>query len=419
MPRPRFLFPDGRRGLLLAAALPVAILVGALAWRGELTVGVFALAAVGFVVTAGAIGLGGTRPGLGLPLPAPSRRPGANASSVFPDPAILVDRRAVVVEANAAAFALFPALALRRPLAFALRDPDLLAAVPAALATGEGASVEIGGRVPGEAAHAVRLRRIGQAETSLGEPAVALFFRDVSAERRSERMRVDFIANVSHELRTPLASLSGFIETLQGPAREDPEARARFLDIMGRQAGRMTRLVNDLLQLSRTELREHVRPSERVELSGEVAHMLEILAPRARERGASFAVALEPDLTVLGDRDELLRLVENLVENAIRYGGAGAPIEIALRRLPAGPSAPGGAAELRVRDHGPGIAAEHIPRLTERFYRVDVVESRQSGGTGLGLAIVKHIVGRHRGRLAIESRPGHGAAFVVTMPLAG
>jgi two-component system, OmpR family, phosphate regulon sensor histidine kinase PhoR len=229
-------------------------------------------------------------------------------------------------------------------------------------------------------------------------------------------MRVDFVANASHELRTPLASLLGFIETLQGPARGDAAARERFLEIMRAQAQRMTRLIEDLLSLSRIELRAHVPPEGPIDLKPVAAQMIDTMGPLAREHGVDIAFsAPEGRLMVVGDRDELLRVVENLIENAVKYGGTGKRIEVALARTePA--HARAAEVELTVRDHGPGIAPEHLPRLTERFYRADVVESRQKGGTGLGLAIVKHIVARHRGRMTIESELGKGAVFRVTLP---
>jgi two-component system phosphate regulon sensor histidine kinase PhoR len=337
------------------------------------------------------------------------------SASVFPDPVILVDPRLVVVEANEAARAVLPGLKERQPLAFAMRSPEVLEAVGARRRDRRaregrgrgthGQRIDVGGLI----------RRLAVGDRAgLGEPAVALFFRDLSDQRRLETMRVDFIANVSHELRTPLASLSGFIDTLKGPARDDPAARARFLDIMQAQAQRMTRLIDDLLQLSRVELKEHVAPATAVDLASTVAHMVEVMVPLARERHVDLRLDVPDDpVWILGDRDELLRLVENLVENAIKYGGPEKAVEIAVAR--ASPAQPD-RVELSVRDHGPGIAAEHLPRLTERFYRVDVAESRIQGGTGLGLAIVKHIVGRHRGRLVIESEPGQGATFRAYFP---
>ena len=326
--------------------------------------------------------------------------------SNIPDPVIFVGPDGFVREANAAAQTLLPTLQLERPLSYGLRAPEILNAL-GALRAGETVHVEYRVRAPVERAFDVQVTALPGEEQMLG---IMLFFRDLTTARRVEEMRADFVANVSHELRTPLASLTGFIETLQGPARDDVEARERFLAIMKDQAWRMTRLVDNLLSLSRIELRAHVAPATPVELGPLVRQMVDTLTPRARDRGVEIALKMPSEpVFVLGDRDELLRLVENLVENAVKYGGSGGRVDVALL-------ARDGQVELSVRDFGPGIAPEHLPRLTERFYRIDVAESRDKGSTGLGLAIVKHIVNRHRGHLAIESEPGKGALFRVTLP---
>ena len=268
-------------------------------------------------------------------------------------------------------------------------------------------AIELIERVPIERTFRIHIAALaGRAERR----AVLLTFEDLSEQRLTERMRVDFVANASHELRTPLASVLGFIETLQGPARNDEKARERFLQIMRQQALRMARLVDDLLSLSRIELKAHLAPQTPVDL-GEIARaIIDALVLMARERGVTLVLDLPPQpVVVAGDRDELLRLMENLVENAIKYGKPGGKVEIRIE---------GGAeASFSVRDDGQGIASEHLPRLTERFYRVDNAASREAGGTGLGLAIVKHIVLRHRGRLTIESVVGEGATFRAILPL--
>jgi two-component system phosphate regulon sensor histidine kinase PhoR len=229
-------------------------------------------------------------------------------------------------------------------------------------------------------------------------------------------MRADFVANVSHELRTPLAAIAGFIDTLQGPARDDPAARERFLGIMQAQAWRMARLIDDLLSLSRIELRAHQRPDTPVDLVPIVRQIVDGLQTLARDRDVVLEVTAPTEpLMVLGDRDELTRLFENLIENGLKYGASGKRVDIAL--APVAASDGQGEARVSVRDYGPGIAAEHLPRLTERFYRVDVGESRAQGGTGLGLALVKHILNRHHGRLSIDSREGEGATFTVRLSL--
>jgi two-component system phosphate regulon sensor histidine kinase PhoR len=217
-------------------------------------------------------------------------------------------------------------------------------------------------------------------------------------------------------LRTPLAALSGFIETLQGTARDDAKARDRFLAIMQEQARRMARLIDDLLSLSRIEQNAHRRPDTPVDVVPIVGQVVDGLETLARDRRVVVHIDTAPSLVVLGDHDELLRVFENLVENALKYGAPGQRVEISMRN---GVSLEGVAeAQIAVRDHGPGIAPEHVPRLTERFYRVDVTESRAQGGTGLGLALVKHILNRHRGRLSIESVLGAGATFTVHLPTA-
>jgi two-component system phosphate regulon sensor histidine kinase PhoR len=212
-------------------------------------------------------------------------------------------------------------------------------------------------------------------------------------------MRADFIANASHELRTPLSTLIGFLETLAGPAREDTEARARFLPIMLEQARRMARLVSDLLSLSRIELHEHTPPTGRVDLTAILHGVADALEIKAKNRGMAIRIEADRLPPVLGDADELAQVFQNLIDNAVKYGSRNSEV-----RVMAGP------AEV---DRGEGIPREHLPRLTERFYRVDSARSRELGGTGLGLAIVKHIVNRHRGHLEIESAPGEGSRFTV------
>ncbi|SFG28528.1 ATP-binding protein [Methylobacterium gossipiicola] len=330
----------------------------------------------------------------------------------IPDPVILVDRRAVVIETNPAARALLPALKLRHPLSFALRAPDVLDGIEEVLRTGAPLKTLYTTRVPTERAFEVQLGALPMPD---GQTNVVLFLRDLTSARRLEAMRVDFVANASHELRTPLASLLGFIETLQGPARNDALARERFLVIMKTQAHRMARLVDDLLSLSRIELREHVAPTKAVDLARIARQMVETQGPLARERGVELTLETDGPHPVPGERDELLRVVENLVENAVKYGGSGGRVVVSVARV-AEPVPRRAEVILAVRDQGPGIAPEHIPRLTERFYRVDVASSRDQGGTGLGLAIVKHIVNRHRGRLVIESTIGAGTTVRAFLP---
>jgi two-component system phosphate regulon sensor histidine kinase PhoR len=235
-------------------------------------------------------------------------------------------------------------------------------------------------------------------------------------------MRSDFIANASHELRTPLSVLLGCVQTMRGPARDDPEAQAEFFGLMEGQAQRMARLVDDLLALSRIELNEHTLPDEDVDMADVVGHVADVLALAAEARGIRIETELAPSLPrVTGDREELVQVLQNLVDNAIKYAAADSVVRVrgrvATDRIPPALPNVSRCLVLSVEDRGEGIAAEHLPRLTERFYRVDTARSRQMGGTGLGLAIVKHVVNRHRGALTVESVPGKGSTFSVWLPL--
>ena len=334
-----------------------------------------------------------------------------------PDPLILLDARRRAVHANAQAESLLGAVEGPRDLAAILRNPAVLGAADAVLRGESTRVVDFTLTVPIERQLQARFARIDR--QSLDQDAVAvLTLHDITQLKRAEQMRADFIANASHELRTPLTTLTGFIETLRGPAREDAEARERFLAIMHEQAARMIRLVEDLLSLSRIELNEHVMPQGHVALGPLLRHLADTLELRAGERGMCIRLDLPLDLPdVLGERDELAQVFQNLVDNGIKYGRAGSEITVAAA-TGVWPSYSRGAEEspfvsVAVRDRGEGIAREHLPRLTERFYRVDTARSREMGGTGLGLAIVKHILNRHRGFLDIESTPGTGSVFTV------
>jgi two-component system phosphate regulon sensor histidine kinase PhoR len=244
---------------------------------------------------------------------------------------------------------------------------------------------------------------------------ILVLLRDLTEGERINQMRADFIANASHELRTPLASLRGFIETLQGTAKDDSSARERFLPIMAEQASRMTRLIDALLSLSRVEMNAHVPPGGQVDLNDVLDHAKDTLEPLARGTRMRLEVGRFPRPAIVrGDRDELVQVLQNLVENAFKYGDKGGDVLIEAKHIPS-LNQHAGRYAIAVIDKGPGIAAEHLPRLTERFYRIDVASSREKGGTGLGLAIVKHILNRHRGELAIASTPGKGSTFTVML----
>jgi two-component system, OmpR family, phosphate regulon sensor histidine kinase PhoR len=333
--------------------------------------------------------------------------------AAVPDPLILLDERRRIVRANAQAAAFVGVSPAPRDLAAALRNPAVLAAADAVLRGESAQIVDFTVMMPIERQLRARFSRI--ARPALDGAVAVLSLYDITELKRSEQMRADFIANASHELRTPLATLSGFIETLRGPAREDAEARERFLAIMYGQASRMARLVEDLLSLSRIELNEHVIPKDRVALCPVLHQISETLELRAGERGMSIRLEVPSDLPdVLGDRDELTQVFQNLIDNAIKYGRAGSEIQIrAATGAPKGSGYANPVVSVTVRDQGEGIPREHLPRLTERFYRVDTARSREMGGTGLGLAIVKHILNRHRGSLEVESTPGVGSVFTV------
>jgi two-component system phosphate regulon sensor histidine kinase PhoR len=336
--------------------------------------------------------------------------------AAVPDPLILLDERRQIVGANTQAAALVGRMPGRIDLSVALRNPSVLAAADAVLRGETARAVDFTLTVPIERQLRARIARIDRPSTD-GAVAV-LSLHDITQLKRAEQMRADFIANASHELRTPLSTLLGFIETLRGPARDDAEARERFLAIMHDQASRMTRLVGDLLSLSRIELNEHVMPKDRVALEPLLRQVVEALELRAGERDMRVQIELPATLPdILGDHDELAQVFQNLVDNAIKYGRPGTEItvtgDIQSRPSHGGDTAFAPFVSVSVRDRGEGIARDLLPRLTERFYRVDTARSRELGGTGLGLAIVKHILNHHRGFLEIESTPGVGSTFTV------
>lgn len=340
---------------------------------------------------------------------------------LLPDPLILLDRDLQVRFANRAARALFGDEPAGRPLAAMLRHPEVLEAAEG-VATGDEETAEIELSLPVPVARELNCRIVAFDKPLPDGAALALVFRDLTQSKRVERMRADFVANASHEIRTPLAALGGYIETLLGPAREDPVARERFLKTMSEQVARMTRLVGDLLSLSRVELTEHTPPDHPVSIEAVIRRVVKSLDFRAQARQATVEVAFPPDLpAVPGDEGELEQVFTNLIDNAIKYGRQGGTVRIDARVLEHVPSRAGwpGRAEpvaIAISDQGQGIAREHLPRLTERFYRVDAARSRDMGGTGLGLAIVKHIVNRHRGAMTIDSMIGHGTTFTVYLP---
>jgi len=329
----------------------------------------------------------------------------------LPMPALLVDGDERIVSINEEAERLLGKAALGRLYMLPLRQPALREAIAAALSDARAARVRH--VVPGPSQEQVHMVTVSPI---LGQThrAVLCVFEDVTGHEQVEQMRRDFVANVSHELRTPLTALLGFIETLRGAARDDPAARDRFLTIMEREAGRMNRLVRDLLHLSRVEAEERIRPTDPVDPVAVVQSALSSLKPLAEAHGVTVEVEMDSaPRSVPADADQLMQVITNLTENAIKYGGTDRTVTVRLSREAL---SRGAMLRIDVIDRGEGIAPEHLPRLTERFYRVDAHRSREKGGTGLGLAIVKHIVHRHRGTFRIDSQIGQGSTFTVYFP---
>jgi two-component system phosphate regulon sensor histidine kinase PhoR len=362
-----------------------------------------------------------------------------DVAKAMPEPLFILDATGIIEHANPAAEEFLGSKDIEgRHFAAAQRAPNVFEAVDA-VAKGEGA-------------HAVNFSTTGSVERhcrafvaplddAVPRDRILVYIRDLTSERRVEQMRADFVASASHELRTPLASLLGFIETLRGHAKDDPEARDKFLGIMQAQAERMQRLVADLMSLSRIELHEHVPPHDEVDLAATAEDVIESLRPVLDQSAAivDFENLAGAPITIIADRDELFQAVQNLIDNALKYGGEPAMIKVKTG-FGAAPSLAqdgevahrsgdtaaqlagrqGGSIDdlafIQIRDFGPGIERADLPRLTERFYRVNIERSKKSGGTGLGLAIVKHIINRHKGGLQVESRLAGGTAFTCYLP---
>ena len=336
----------------------------------------------------------------------------------LPDPFMLLDDAGRVIFTNKAMVSIIGTDTQRKHVSAVLRTPAVLRSVERTATTGEATSTEFSFHVPVERHFQAYVTRTEQTPRW-----TALLLHDVTAARRAEEARADFVANASHELRTPLAAVSGFIDTLKGHARDDENAREKFLDIMSVEAGRMRRLIDDLLSLTRIEQNEHVPPSGNVDIGDVLREASTALQGLAQLDDVTIVLGeAQPLPPVAGERDELIQLFQNLIHNAIKYGRTGGHVWISFGQAPAalpGRRSAGTMVSIAIRDDGEGIPREAIPRLTERFYRVDVKRSRERGGTGLGLAIVKHIVNRHNGKLLIESAAGEGSVFTVLLPAAG
>jgi len=379
-----------------------------------------ALALIGFMLIVAAI-LPAGEIRIETPVPAPPvpdavLQPVSAFADALVDPCFVLDRRGFLIHSNAAAQRQFPKVAVGIPMTFSLRNPELVQAIDAASRAATTRIIELHETYPSETWDKVvitplRLPGIDWAEDE--DRLLVVTFQSLTELKRVEALRTDFIANASHELRTPLASLLGFIDTLLGPAAKDPAARDRFLGIMRGQAERMSKLIDDLLSLSRIEMHQHLRPTGSIDLAGLLREVRDGLQIQAKAADVEITVKLpEGAATTIGDRGQLYEVFENLIDNAIKYGASGKRVDVLLE-----PTNRTGFRHLvSVIDHGPGVPAEHVPRLTERFYRVDADTSRKKKGTGLGLAIVKHIVNRHRGQLTIKSKPGEGMRVDVLLP---
>ncbi|MGI9128695.1 MAG: ATP-binding protein [Roseomonas sp.] len=342
------------------------------------------------------------------------RRADAAILENLPEPVLLLSAERAVLRANPAARDLLgPEAAGQGPDAAALlRHPVLASAMDDALAAGNSVTAELHLPVPLPRELSARVVPLDPPLAEGGRLLILLI--DRSREAAIERTRADFVANASHELRTPLASLLGFIETLRGPAADDPAAQQRFLAIMAEQGERMRRLIDDLLNLSRIEMEEHQQPTGEAPLAMITRAEAEALAPLLKRRDMRLELDLDDALVAKpANADQLAQVVRNLLENAMNHGRDGGLISVSLKPAAADDSGARRGAALSIADDGPGIAKQHLPRLTERFYRVDQARSRHKGGTGLGLAITRHIIMRHRGRLAIESTEGIGTKVTV------
>jgi len=331
----------------------------------------------------------------------------------LPEPALVLSRQGIVLRFNAPAAESYEALKTGIPVSTAVRHPQLLDAIDNAASHHRHQVVAINEIVPVERWLSAAVSWIGPPRAGPDDPAIFVFLRDLTEQERIGQMRADFVANASHELKTPLASVLGFIETLRGPAREDETARDEFLSVMAREAERMKRVIDDLLSLSRVEMKAHLRPTDPVEINEILDYVRGSLARIAGDRNISIELQpLEGGGYVLGEREGLIQVFENLVNNAIKYGREDGSVRIVASRE----DGKDPMLSIAVIDDGLGIDEEHLPRLTERFYRVNITDSRSRGGTGLGLSIVKHVLNRHRGALRITSTPGEGSRFTVLLP---
>ncbi len=406
----------------VAVAVGPAIVLLALLAVSDLMPAAAACAIAGLLIGCALVarqGLDRRNKPLAAPAPAPPEAPPQPLLDHLPDPVILVNRGREITAVNRMAREIVGVGEVGRDLALSMRHPRVLAAVEAVMTGASTVSEEITLAAPTPRTFTLHAARLdGAGAHSQAAAAAVLVLRDETRAKRAEQTRADFVANASHELRSPLSALIGFIETLLGPASDDAHARERFLGLMRAEAMRMARLVDDLMSLSRVEINEHVPPKDAVAIGAILQSVADTLSVRAEDKGMTIALDIDANLPfVLGDGDQLTQVFHNLVDNAVKYARTGTVVRLAAKRTERGAGG-GQGVSVAVIDAGDGIAAIHLPRLTERFYRADAGRSRRLGGTGLGLAIVKHIVNRHRGTLSIESKRGVGSTFTVVLPAA-
>ena len=402
------------RWVLAASALVFLVLV--IAQRLAPVEGLAGFLVLGLAALGGAVRYNATQPPATSTVDRLDDESVRRFANLLAEPCLVLNRRGIVVHKNPPATRQFPSSNVGAPIALSIRNPALTEAMDKVRGNGGPQQIEMHLHLPTETWYRVTVAPLslpnGEGRDQ-GELLVLTLY-NLTEQKRLDALRADFIANASHELRTPLTSLMGFIDTLMGPAARDTAARERFLGIMRSQAERMSRLIDDMLSLARIELRQHVHPTGNVDLVGLVRRVTDGLELQAGEAGVTINLELPgTPLEVTGDETELFEVVENLIDNAIKYGADGGRIDVAAA---AAQDRPEPAVRLTVTDYGAGIEGEHVPRLTERFYRVDAESSRKKKGTGLGLAIVKHIVNRHRGVLTIRSRVGEGTRVEVVLP---
>jgi len=336
----------------------------------------------------------------------------ANIVDALAYPALAVTASRRIIAANTAARALFDDDLAGKDFVRIMRHPHALECLSRVIRTGDAETISLELQFTTRRTFELTAGRIAAPD----ETFFLVTLLDVSAEIDAERSRSTFVANVSHELRSPLTTLAGAVETLQGPARDDPKAQDMFLGLMSAETARMSRLVGDLLSLAKLEAKEHVAPDGAVDIVRVIKSVVNSLAASDTDYPNRVEITAQPGmLPVSGSEDELTEVFQNLIENALKYSTPATPVSVTITQRPAMTPGAGGRAIILIEDQGEGMERKHLSRLTERFYRVDKGRSREMGGTGLGLAITKHILNRHRGRMAIDSTVGEGTRVKVIL----